>query len=299
MKDQICCLILNYNDYMETVGCVDHLIQLDGDGKLQIVVVDNNSTNDSYERLKDKYNNNSRITLIQSATNGGYSAGNNIGFKYIAKNFPNIKFTILMNPDTRLYSMEDVKKMEMVLMHDATLAIVAPIVILNGEVNYKNTAWNAPTTSQILRLHCKFLKYSTKQYVNEASNGIVYVDAVQGGFFAIRMKALVDIGFLDESIFLYSEEVLLSRDLSAAGYREAVLTDVFFDHNHKNYEKKTKLSIRFNQEKNAYKSRKVYSKKYLGKTACWLLKVVHVANNIYIIITHPIIKLIIERKDQK
>ena len=299
MKDQICCLILNYNDYIETIGCVDHLIQLDKDDKLQIVVVDNNSTNDSFERLKDRYNNNSRITLIQSATNGGYSAGNNIGFKYIAKNYSNIKFTILMNPDTRLHGMEDVKKMETALMCDATLAIVAPIVILNGEVDYKTTAWNVPTTSQILRLHCKFLKYSTKQYVSEESEGIAYVDAVQGGFFMIRMQALIDIGFLDESVFLYSEEVLLSKDLRNAGYREAVLTDIFFDHNHKNYQRKVILSNRFNQEKNAYKSRYVYCKKYLGKKACRLLKVVHVVNNIYIIMTHPIIKLITERKFRK
>lgn len=299
MKNKICCLILNYNDYMETIGCVEHLIQLDENNKLQIVVIDNNSTNDSFSIFQERYEKNSKISLLQSKTNGGYSRGNNIGFKYIAQKFSDIEFTILMNPDTRLHSMNDVKMMEDVLLKEPTLAVVAPIVILNGNVDYKTTAWNVPTTSQILKLHCKFLKYSTKQYVDETSDGIVYVDAVQGGLFMIRMKALIDIGFLDERVFLYSEEVLLARDLKNAGYGEAVLTNTFFDHNHKSYKKEITLANRLYQEKNAYNSRNIYCKKYLGKIACGILHAVHLANSIYIVITHPIIKVVIERKVRK
>lgn len=289
MDNTICCLILNYIDYKETISCVKNLLNKDINKNLVIVIVDNNSPNNSFSILKNKYKENCNVHVIQSGLNGGYAKGNNFGFRYIRKTFPDIEYTIVMNPDTRLCSINDISKLRDAFKHDSKLAIVAPVVILNGKINYKGTAWNVPDCRQILKHHCKFIKYDTVQYINEQSPGLVYVDAVQGGFFMIKMKALLDIGFMDEHTFMYCEEVLLAKDLQRKGYKEAVLSNVFFEHNHKEKETKITLRGRINHENNFWKSRKIYCKKNFGNMSSFQLFLIHFLNYLYIILTHVII----------
>lgn len=289
MNKEICCLILNYIDYQETISCITNLLEKDRNKKLIIVIVDNNSPNDSFSILKSEYKDNYNVHVIQSESNGGYAKGNNFGFAYIGKILPSVEYTIVMNPDTRLCNIDDVWKLREAFKIDDKIAIVAPVVILNGKINYKGTAWNAPDCRQILKHHCKFIKYETFQYIDEQSSGLVYVDAVQGGFFMVKMKVLFDIGLMDEHTFMYCEEVLLAKDLQRKGYKEAVLSNVFFEHNHKNKETKITLRGRIEHENNFWKSRKIYCKKNFGRVSVFQLTLVHFLNCIYIILTHAIV----------
>ena len=73
-------VILNYKSYDVTLDCLsklERLEQLD-----DIVVVDNNSPNDSYQRLQAAQPGH-RWHLLQSGENRGYSAGNNVGIRYL------------------------------------------------------------------------------------------------------------------------------------------------------------------------------------------------------------------------
>ena len=63
--------------------------------KFDIIVVDNNSSNDSIEKLKNSLNN---IEVIPSRVNHGYANGNNIGIKIAEKRgYP---FICILNNDT-------------------------------------------------------------------------------------------------------------------------------------------------------------------------------------------------------
>lgn len=285
------CLILNYYDYQETIGCVNNLEQIDVDMVFRIVIVDNHSPNDSYEILKKQFSKNKNVIVIQANVNEGYAKGNNIGFRFFAKYFPEIKYVILMNPDTRLIRYSTVYDLAKVLTQNKDIALVAPVAILNGVVDYVSSAWNTPTLKDLVRNHCKFVKYKSKQFINASSKGLIRVDAVQGAFYMVRMDALKKVNYLDEGTFMYCEEVLLSRDLRKAGYREAVLCDDFFEHNHKSRTSIITLKKRLVSEKNFYKSRLVYCKKHLGRGSSFALTFVHYLNNVYILVTHPIVKI--------
>lgn len=67
-------VIVNYNDSETTIK----LLEMIKEYKIleSIVVVDNNSTDNSYELLK-KYENN-KIKVVNSKINKGYGYGNNI-----------------------------------------------------------------------------------------------------------------------------------------------------------------------------------------------------------------------------
>ena len=72
-------VILNYNDYETTLKCLQPI--LDYKNIDYIIVVDNCSTNDSYDQLAKHRND--RWILLRSPSNGGYAKGNNIGINYL------------------------------------------------------------------------------------------------------------------------------------------------------------------------------------------------------------------------
>lgn len=83
-------VVLNYNNYEETIGCVNSLLT-QKNVIMHIVIVDNGSQNQSYNELNESYKNSINVTVLQSTVNLGYAKGNNIGIKYLKKKgFENI-----------------------------------------------------------------------------------------------------------------------------------------------------------------------------------------------------------------
>lgn len=72
-------VVLNYNTWKETVKCVDSIIST-YHGAKTIIVVDNASTNNSYKKLCDIFNDKyySDVKCMLSDKYGGFAYGNNI-----------------------------------------------------------------------------------------------------------------------------------------------------------------------------------------------------------------------------
>ena len=110
-KKKVCMafVILHYNSIDDTRKCIESIrrlaevytktdlnsgtVQLIGRDStkekqepVHIVVVDNASPNGSGSLLKNEYGGVSDITLIMNRKNSGFSAGNNIGYKYVKEN---------------------------------------------------------------------------------------------------------------------------------------------------------------------------------------------------------------------
>ena len=128
-------LIINYNDYHTTekllnniknYNCIDH-----------ILVVDNNSTDDSFSMLNKISIDN--LTVIKNKENKGYGAGINFGCKYAQSKFGDC-YIIVSNPDVVIYSENDLKTL--INTFDDETAIVAPII---KEHEGFNRGWKVPT----------------------------------------------------------------------------------------------------------------------------------------------------------
>lgn len=93
---KINCVVLNYND-ADTVMSL--LNRIRGFRCFEnIVVVDNASTDNSWQRLKELQDD--KIAVIQSEKNGGYGYGNNLGVRYaIQKN--EATHVVIVNPDVK------------------------------------------------------------------------------------------------------------------------------------------------------------------------------------------------------
>lgn len=89
-------VILNYNTYNKTIECVNSILDTYVEKKV-IYIVDNNSPNNSYEKLTQNYRGIDYIKVIKSVENGGYAKGNNIGLK--ACLIDECKYVIVSNND--------------------------------------------------------------------------------------------------------------------------------------------------------------------------------------------------------
>lgn len=258
-------VILNYNDYKITSILLDHIKKykcLD-----LIVIVDNNSTDNSVEKLK-KYEN-KKIKVIVSKNNGGVAAGYNLGAKYVIEKLKKCHI-IFSNSDIIIHSEEDLKRLSKDIKED--IAVVGPTIVENRGLN---RGWMLPTTTDEIKLNIPLLSRRYRQQLRYSENhyqtDYSIVGVVSGCFFCVDSKVLEEINYFDEETFLYYEEQILSKKLEKIDKKVVVDNNVVIVHNHS-------ITIdkninRINKYKELKKSQRYYVSKYLeasNKELKWL-----------------------------
>lgn len=278
--EKLAVIILNYNDYEQTINCIDNLIDIDF--KSNIVIVDNKSENNSFDILQEKYYNYNNIHVIQSEKNGGYSYGNNFGMKYAIKNL-DVDYLCIMNPDVIVTYNSIFNNLVNKLEKNDDISAISAVMILNNKFNYNGMCWDLPTNKTIYKNHIMFMKNSKRKreiYVDE--DGIAKVDVIPGSFFIIKKNDLEKINFLDEKVFLYNEENLLSLRLRKIDKNVALSISDFYFHNHINNKEKLSLKKFLDNNQIGYESRKYLCKLYYSKNSLFKLKIANFFNIMYI-----------------
>ena len=219
-------VILNYNDYQTTKDMLNNI--KDYDSLDHIVVVDNKSTDNSYEELKPYESN--KIDVIQSEDNKGYSYGNNVGVKYLIDKY-NVDYIIISNPDITVDN-NTIKELTNQMDSNNDIKVIAPVIHELGSVK---RGWKLPdyygevitilNTKQ--RFHKDYGLYDNNYYTEVLSK----VDVVSGCFFMIRSDVLKEINYFDEGTFLYYEENILGHILKSKGYNTYILNNTSVTHN--------------------------------------------------------------------
>ena len=94
-------VILHYIAIEDTKRCVYSILENCKENDVNIVIVDNASPDNSGKELEKIFKENENIKIIINKENLGFSAGNNVGFKYVKK-YIKSDFIILCNNDTYL-----------------------------------------------------------------------------------------------------------------------------------------------------------------------------------------------------
>ncbi|WP_175990105.1 glycosyltransferase [Bacillus sp. Marseille-Q1617] len=260
--DEIVIIILNYSNYNLTKNAVNNLLL--NAIKYPIVIVDNNSPNESYSILKDYYSDNTNIHVIQTKNNGGYSKGNNFGIKYAESKYKNLKYICIMNPDIELKDSKIIDNLILLLNSSSQYASATGIQILNGQ---KVHGWELPSyltlifKESILFNKLNFMKKRMKEKVNES---ILEQEVLSGCFFVINKEIFKDIGYFDENVFLYFEEDILSHKLMQRGWKSVIDLNQSFYHNH-NHKKSRTLKSLLKDYSIFVESKKYYCNKYMKK----------------------------------
>ena len=137
-------LILHYMAIDDTIKCINSIEDRCDNTNYDIVVVDNNSKNDTGKILVEKYKNNKKIHIILNKENLGFSGGNNIGFRYIKENL-NPDYIVMMNNDTYLIQDDFYKQID-TEYSNSKCAVIGPKVYLNDGVC--NNGYELPNINQ-------------------------------------------------------------------------------------------------------------------------------------------------------
>ena len=221
-------LIVNYNDFQTTSTLLENIKSYSILDK--IVVVDNKSKDDSFERLRNMYTSD-KIAVIQNTANKGYGSGINFGAKYLEETI-GICNIIVSNPDIVIYKEEDLIKL--IQMKKDECAILAPVI---KEHEGYNRGWKVPTPLQDALLNLPYIHRFLRKTLLHYKDGfftkkLVEVEAVSGCFFMIDGRYLKQVDYFDENVFLYYEENIIAKKMENIGKKTYICTDVEVFHNH-------------------------------------------------------------------
>lgn len=213
-------LILHYMSIDDTIKCVDSIEKKCDNKNYEIVIVDNNSKNNTGEELLEKYKKNKKIHVILNKENLGFSGGNNIGFRYIKENL-DADYIVMMNNDTFLIQDDFYKQIDLEYER-SKCAVIGPKIFLNDGISnngyelpsikfFKNQLW----ILRILKILNVFYldKLAYKLFSNKNRNAACdnrKEDVVLHGCLLIFTNEYISrFDGLEELTFLYGEEELL------------------------------------------------------------------------------------------
>lgn len=240
MNDKKChSVILNYNTFDDTKELTLNLLKTDAVSK--IVIIDNNSSDNSFIKLKKLFKDYEDIFVLKTSENLGYSYGNNYGVKFILKNFKT-EYILISNPDVEIPK-NFVKCMINYLENDPKLASVTGIMLnYEKKINFSKVAFRIPNLFDYILMNLDlFMRiYNPIEYKNfdmQRNNyNIKYVECLPGSCFVIKSDVLSEIEFFDDNVFLYCEEIIMGKKIKNLGLTNGVsLTDFFI---HKHYKKR-------------------------------------------------------------
>jgi GT2 family glycosyltransferase len=205
---QLSVVILNYNVRYFLELCVSSVQKALENINGEIIVIDNNSTDDSCEMMKRRFPN---IKLIENKENSGFPKGNNIGFAHAQG-----EYICILNPDT-VVAEDTFTKVLAFAKEQIELGIVGTKLI-DGIGNFlPESKRGIPTPfvafTKITGAYKIFPKSRTfgKYYAQHLSeNETGKVEILVGAFMLMKRELYNEVGGFDENCFMYSDDIDLS-----------------------------------------------------------------------------------------
>ena len=183
-------IVLNYNAGELLVNCINSLKKSEYTN-LEILIVDNISSDDSQKKCKEKFPD---IILIQNDKNLGYCGGNNVGIRE-AKG----EFIVILNPDTIV---EPNWINELIIAYDKFgEGLYQPKILSLNEENIIQSTGNM--------LHVFGFGFA-RDKGNKISNKIEEIEKIgyaSGTCLFTSRKVIDKVGLLDEFLFLYHDDL--------------------------------------------------------------------------------------------
>ncbi|AYN02993.1 glycosyltransferase family 2 protein [Flavobacterium sp. 140616W15] len=205
---QLSVIILNYNVRYFLEQCVLSVQDALSSIESEIIVIDNNSSDDSCEMIRSRFPN---IKLIQNSENLGFPKGNNIGVSQAKGDY-----ICILNPDT-VVAEDTFTKVLVFAKEQHDLGIVG-VNLIDGAGKFLPeskrgipTPWVAFTKIAGLYKIFPNSKYCNKYYAQHLQeNQTGKVEILVGAFMVMKRDLYNEIGGFDEDCFMYSDDIDLS-----------------------------------------------------------------------------------------
>ena len=221
-------VILNWNTCELLKRCLETVLASVGDFTYTVVVVDNASTDGSVAMVREHF---PTVQVIASEVNGGYPYGNNLGLRalgyhdtgQVAPDAP--RYALLLNPDTEVPP-EAFFRMTQFMDAHPDVGIAGPKLVLeDGSLDLAcRRSFPTPEVSfyrfsglsKLFPAHPRFGRYNMTFADPDEE---IEVDAVVGAYMQVRREAIAQVGLLDETFFMYGEDLDWAYRIKKAGWK--------------------------------------------------------------------------------
>jgi N-acetylglucosaminyl-diphospho-decaprenol L-rhamnosyltransferase len=213
--ERISVVIVNYNTRDLLQQCLARVQESQVDCAVDIYVVDNGSHDGSSEMIAERF---PRVELIRASRNLGYSTANNLALRRILSTWkdggqPRGHAALLLNTDC-FVEPDTLQRTALFLDENSQAGIVGPKVLLrDGTLDLacrrsfprpSSALWKLTGMSRLFPNSPRFARYNLTYLDPDAT---VEVDSVMGAYMLVRLEAIRDAGLLDESFFMYGEDL--------------------------------------------------------------------------------------------
>ena len=225
-KPKVFIIILNYNGGDDLIKCLDSVYKLSYLNK-EVVVVDNDSGDDSFEFARKKFR---TFNFIKNRKNFGFAKGNNVAIRWALEKMAD--FIFLLNNDAQIEK-DALDKMVRVMQRNKELGIVSPIIYKNN----KKEVWFAKGKINWLKMRTEHISPGK----HDLNLPFYNTDYITGCAMLIKSEVFAKIGLFDERFFLYYEDADLSYRAEKKGFALGIVCNARVYHLEKSLENQKKI----------------------------------------------------------
>lgn len=199
-------IILNWNQLNDTIECIDSITNQTYKD-LDIVVIDNGSTDNSAFEIRKRY---PEIKVIENEKNLGFQGGMNVGIRYALSN--NAELILLLNNDI-IADPGMIRHLLENFPDDA--GIVSPIMYYYSK---PSEIWSSG--GDINPILIESIKSHKNKKKIDNSTGLIERDFLPSCAWVVRKDVFEKIGYLDEVYFpIYYDDLDFCLRTRRAGYK--------------------------------------------------------------------------------
>ena len=220
-------ILVNWNNANATIACLESLLPLLKQG-VRVLICDNASTDTSAQEIATyiKEAELSTVRLLHNPRNGGFAYGNNVGLR-VALSDPCMQFAWILNNDTQV-STSSLQALLDHLQKNPCLGLCSSVLVMD----------NAPMTIQACGATYNRLLGTTRHLLEGTSTALLTAalqplptpDFLVGASLLATRQLIETIGLLDESYFLYYEDLDWCTRACKAGFSLAVVANSIVRH---------------------------------------------------------------------
>ena len=197
-------VIVNWNTKSRLAACLDSVERHPPEGELEVIVVDNDSSDGSAQMARECF---SDVTLIEQVKNVGYAEGNNRGIRASTG-----RLVLLLNPDTEVKAGTLDALVKFVDEHPEAAAVGCRLVGSDGRVQRSCRSFPDPAgvLFEYTRLSYLFPKsrlFGRYRMTYFRYNQEAEVDQPMGSCLLMSRKAIEDVDMFDQEFPIFFNEV--------------------------------------------------------------------------------------------
>lgn len=258
-------VIVNYQTFELTKNTINSIFEYDYPFELEVIVVDNASSDDSLSRLQDYFGD--RVRFIASAENNGFAAGNNQALRVVEA-----RYVLLLNSDTIVWENTLESIYDYMEDHKDVGACGCRVLLENGELDKACKRSFPNVKNSFFRLfHIPTNSADDNYNLDNLPDDEIYeIDCLTGAFMFMRKEALDTAGLLDETFFMYGEDIDLCYRIKNSGWKIIYYGESKITHlkGASSKKQKSKLIYEF------YRAMYIYYKKHHAEESSFIVNIV-------------------------